>query len=462
MKTYATYILVIVFCAAQVAFAQKETPPAGGKPKNFVLPAKTGTTLTNGLKTTLVKYGEVPKVSIQVIVKTGNIHEGPDEDWLGDLTALMMKEGTKTLSAKEIAKKAAAMGGEVSITAGIEQFNVSGTVLSEYAPDFISLLADIVINPSFPASELERLKNDVKRQVSVGKTVPQNIASERFFTHFYKDHPYNLAYPSEEQVATYKLEDVVRFYNEQFGAQRTIVYAAGKFDEKKVAAAIESAFSTWKKGPEVTYPKAEVNNTPAIEIIDRPAAPQTTIMVGLSALTPKDKDYIPFVVTNTLLGGAFGSRITTNIREDKGYSYSPFSTLQNRQGNTIWYEQADVTSEFTGASLQEIAKEVKRLQDEKPSEKELEGIKNYQAGIFVLQNSNMFGIINQLNFIDRFGLPDSYLTDYVHNVHAITADDVQRLAKSQLPYEKMSIILVGDKKLLEKQITADQRKLLVK
>jgi zinc protease len=187
-------------------------------------------------------------------------------------------------------------------------------------------------------------------------------------------------------------------------------------------------------------------------MIDRKNAPQTTVIIGTPTLTPKNKDAVALQVTNSLLGGSFGSRITSNIRENKGYTYSPFSTIQNRKGVSVWYEQADVTSEHTGESLHEIAKEIKKLQTEAPSKDELEGIQKYMAGTFVLQNSSSTGIINQLNFLDLHELDDSYLTDRVKNIYAVTPEKVSQMTKDYFKYENMTLVLVGDKKLLDKQI----------
>jgi predicted Zn-dependent peptidase len=157
-------------------------------------------------------------------------------------------------------------------------------------------------------------------------------------------------------------------------------------------------------------------------------------------------------VTNSLLGGSFGSRITSNIREDKGYTYSPFSTVQNIKGSSVWYEQADVTSEHTVDALLEIEKEIKKLQIESPTKEELEGIQNYSAGIFVLQNSTPAGIIGQLNFIDLYGLDDSYLTNYVKNIYSVTPEDVTRMTKKYIDYDKMVKVMIGDKTSVQQQI----------
>jgi zinc protease len=454
-------VILLAFCAI-IGNAQKQNPPEGGTPKDFKLPAKQVSKLPNGLTTTLVQYGAIPKVNINVVIKTGNIHEGPNEVWLGDLTGALMREGTTTMNFKTIAEKVAGMGGEVNVVTGLNQMTISGSVLSEFAPDLIKILADIVINPAFPASELDRLKNDLKRNLSVQKAVPQNQAIEKFRSVIYKDHAYGRYFPTEQMLSSYTLEMAKGFYDKNVGAKRTVVYVAGKFNEDVVKKAIEDAFSKWKEGPEVNYPIAQTSKTGEVAMIDRKDAPQTTVILGLPTLDPSKPDYIPLQVTNSLLGGSFGSRITSNIREDKGYTYSPFSTINTGYRSAIWYEQADVTTEHTGASLNEISKEIAKLQKEPPSKEELEGIQKYEAGIFVLQNSTPNGIINQLNFLDLHGLPDSYLTDRVKNIYAVTPEKVQQVAKDYFKYEDMTLVLVGDKKQLDKQMKEHQKALRVK
>src|SRR5688572_8024567 len=463
MKTLKYILsLAILSILCSTAIAQKQTPPEGGTPRDFQLPEKKLNKLPNGLGSTLVQYGAIPKVNINVIIKTGNIHEGPNEVWLGDLTGNLMREGTTSMDFKTISKKVASMGGSVNVATGLNQVTISGSVLSEFAPDLIKILADIAINPAFPASEVDRLKNDLKRNLTVQLSTPQNQATNKFRSIIYKDHPYGRLYPTEEMLNSYTLEMAKGFYDKNYGAKRTVVYVVGKFKEAEVIKAIEEAFGKWKEGPEVNYPVAAPVTSNEVAMIDRPAAPQTTVLLGLPTLDPSKPDYLSLQVTNSLLGGSFGSRITSNIREDKGYTYSPFSTINTGVKVAIWYEQADVTTEHTGASLSEISKEIKRLQTEAPSKEELEGIQKYEAGIFVLQNSTPGGIINQLNFLDLHGLNDAYLTDRVKNIYAITPEKVQQMAKDYFKYENMTLVLVGDKKQLDKQMKAHQDALKVK
>lgn len=447
------YTVAIAFALAAFSVAaQKETPPVGGQPHDFKLPAKNERTLANGMGVTAVQFGNIPKVTINLVVKTGNVHEGPNQIWLADLMADLLEEGSLTKDAKQISREAASMGGNLSIAVGLNTMSISGDVLSEFAPDLVKLIADIIQNPALPATEIDRLKADMKRNLSVQLSRPQPIASQEFRKMIYPDHPYGNIYPTEAMVESYTVDDIKGFFEANVGAKRSVLYVAGKFDEAAVQKAVDESFAEWKAGPEVNFPPAEAVASKQVSILDRPNAPQSTIMIGLPVISPSHPDYLKLSITNALLGGSFASRITSNIREDKGYTYSPYSTISSGVGTSIWYEQADVTTDVTGPSLKEISYEVDRLQKEAPSAEELEGIQNYQAGVYVLQNSSPGGIIGQLNFLDLHDLPESYLTERVQNIYAITPDDVQDMTKKYLDYNSMTLVVVGDKKKIEEQL----------
>jgi len=455
MKNINNYFLVILAVLSfTFADAQKQTPPEGGTPKDFTVPGKNTKTLANGLKRTTVQYGNTPKVNISLVVKTGNVHEAPDEIWLSDLTGEMIKQGTSKLNFKALAEKVAAMGGDITINVGPDQTAISGSVLSEFAAAFINVIADVVMNPALPASDLQRLKDDLKRKLNFQKSVPQSQAQEKFSQAIYKDHPYGTLFPTEKMLDSYTLQMVKGFYDKNFGAKRTVIYVVGKFDEAAVNTAIDKSFSKWRVGPDVSYPAVEPVTKQDTIIVDRKSAPQTTVILGLPSVVPQSPDYVPYLMTNSVLGGSFGSRITSNIREDKGYTYSPRSVIQNRHGTSVWYEQADVTSDNTIASLREIEKEINRLQHEVPTREELKGFQNYEAGVFVLRNSSPAGIIGQLNFLDQNDLPDGYLSDLVKNLYKVTPEQVSEMARKYLKYENMTVVLVGDKESIGKQVTA--------
>lgn len=445
-------VCILPLSAQETEVTEKETPPPGGEPRNFTLPEKTIVNFDNGLSLVMIPWGSVPKATIQVVIKSGNIHEGENEVWLSDLVADLLKEGSVSKSGNDIADAMAGMGGELNIGVGLHTTTGSANVLYEFAPDAISLLADVLMNPSFPEAELERLIKDRQRQVNVSMSRPQPKARQDFFAKIYPDHPYGRIYPTEEMLGSYTLDQLKTFYGNNYGAQRTTVYVAGKFDQKAVEEAVKASLGTWDKGKESFYPVAEPVTGASVSIIDRPDAPQSTIMMGLPILDPSHPDWVALSVTNSLLGGSFGSRITKNIREDKGYTYSPRSSVSTNYKSAVWYESADVTTADTGPSLREITKEIYLLQDETPSAEELEGIQNYNAGIFVLQNSTPRGIIGQMVTMDIHELEDTYLTDYVKKIYEVTPEKVQEITKKYIDPEKMTLVLVGDKKIIEKQI----------
>jgi predicted Zn-dependent peptidase len=436
--------------------AQKQAPPEGGPPKAFTVPANETYSLPNGLKVTLVPYGNIPKTAINLAVDAGEINEGSGRNGVASLTTDLMREGTEKLTAQEVAEAAARMGSTLEVHAGKDQSKLGIDVLQEFAPDAVKLLADVAQHPRLPQSEIDRLKNDALRQIALQNSQPQTIALVRFRKLLYGDHPYATVVPTEADIKKLTIQDVKDFYAGNFGAQRAHLYVAGKFDAAAVKKAIAEGFTNWSKGP------ARVENVPVLkpqhvlDVTDRPGAPQSTLMVGLPVPPATSPDAVSLIVTNALLGGSFNSRITANIREAKGYTYSPRSELSRRYHDGYWAETADVTTQFTGPSLKEIFGEVTRMQKEPAAEPELKGIQNYLSGIFVIQNSNRGALIGQLQNVDFQGLGENYLKTYVAKVNAVTPAVVQKMTRDYIKPDEMTIVVVGDKAKIADQLTAFQ------
>jgi len=438
------------------AMAQKQQPPEGGPPKAFTVPANETYTLPNGMKVTLVPYGIIPKTAISLAVDAGEINEGTGRVGVASLTTDLMKEGTEKLSAQQVAEAAARMGSTLEVHAGNDQTKMEIDVLQEFAPDAVKLLADVAQHPRLPQSEIDRLKNDALRQIALQNSQPQTIALVKFRKILYGDHPYATVVPSESDIKKLTIQDVKDFYAGNFGAQRAHLYVAGKFDAAAVKKAISESFAGWSKG------QARIENVPVmkpqhvLDLTDRPGAPQSTLIVGLPVPPATSPDAVALGVTNALLGGSFNSRITANIREAKGYTYSPRSEVSRRYHDGYWAETADVTTQFTGPSLKEIFAEVTRMQQEPATDAELKGIQNYLSGIFIIQNSNRSALIGQLENVDFQGLGENYLKTYVGKVNAITPADVQKMTQSYIKPEEMTIVVVGDKAKIADQLTPFQ------
>ncbi|HET9805211.1 MAG TPA: pitrilysin family protein [Candidatus Acidoferrum sp.] len=454
MKTI-TKTLLVAGTALTIAFsasAQKQAPPQGSAPKPFTVPAHETYTLPNGMKVTLVPYGNIPKVTVSAVVDAGNLNEPAELPGVADLMGNLMKEGTKTRTSQKVAEESADMGGALNVSVGADESDVSIDVLSEFAPKAVALVADVTRNPLFPESEIARIKNDMLRQLTIQKSTPQNMALARFRKLLYGNHPYGTVFATEESIQKATIADVKKYYDTNIGAQRTHLYVAGKFNAAAVKKAITASFGTWSKGPAPAPDVPQVKPNHTLDLTDRPGAPQSTLYVGLPVANATSEDNIPLLVTNSLLGGSFGSRITSNIREQKGYTYSPSSQISRRYHDAYWVEVADVTTKFTGPSLKEIFGEVERLQKEPPSDAELKGIQSFLSGIFVLQNSSRGALIGQLRYVDLQGLGDSYLSTYVQKVNAVTPKDVQAMTAKYIKPEEMTIVVVGDKAQISEQL----------
>lgn len=448
----------ILFAACAFLFAQqavarqKEQPPEGGPPKPFHLAATEDFTLSNGMKVTLVPYGIMPRIAVRAYVAAGAVNEAPDQVWLSRLTGRLLKEGTATRSAEQVADQAADCGAQLEITSGVEYTSLGGVALSDRADRFIALLADVLERPLLPASQIDRLKTDLARELAVSKTEADELAEERFLETMFPDSPYGRVFPSEAELRGYTAGQAQAFYRTNFTAARTHLYVAGKLDPG-LRETIRTAFEQWPRGAEPASVPANPVKAHSFTLVDRPGAPQSTIYIGLPVADPTSPDYIPLDVMNTLLGGSFASRITSNIREQKGYTYSPRSQIATRKHAAYWVETADVTTAFTGPSLKEIVFEIDRLRKDPPSEAELKGIQTYLAGIFVLRNTiSPDAVIGQLHFVDSQGLGRSFLTDYVQKVMSVKPPDIQAMTEKYLAPDKMAIVVVGDRAKIAEQV----------
>ena len=453
----AKVLLPIVLFLLALGSAARETPPAGGEPRQYVLPGSSSLTLASGVQLTMIPFGNIPKVTIVATVAAGNLHEG-DQLWLADLTGEMLLEGAGDRDSDELAAASANMGGEIGVGVSVTQTQAAVDVLSEFGANAVALLADVLRRPTLPASEFERVRSNLLKNLSIARTQPQTIASEAFRKRLFGDHAYGVGLPDPAAFRALTIDDVRRFVRDHYGATGAHVYVAGKFDRDAIIAAVERQFGNWQATPTTTEFVTPPNTPrPGREFIARPDAPQSTLYLGLPVVDPSHPDYIALSLTNTLLGGSFGSRITSNIREDKGYTYSPRSSLSVNRQSGYWVQTADVTTNVTGPAISEIANEIERLQATPPPAEELQRMKNYRTGTFVLGNATRGGLISQLQFLQTHGLGPEYLAGFVQRLNAVTPAQVQEMARKYLGVDKMTLVVVGDPDIVPGQLDALER-----
>jgi zinc protease len=443
MSRAATFVLMLGTLLLAAAVPAREFAPPVGRPHPFALPEKHELTLPNGLVVTLVPFGTVPKTTILVALRTGNVADG-DKTGLADLVANLMKEGAGSRDAEAVAEAAAEMGGSLDIGAGPDQFTVSMDVLAERAGDAIALVADALRRPRLPPQELPRLKADMTRQMAIARSQPQAIAGEALGHLVWGDSVYGRRLPTDAQIASIGLADVKHFIASEFGAARTHVYIAGRFDPAAIEAALRTAFGDWEAGPAPRHDAPKGARTHVVQLIDRPGATQSTILMGLPVPPPAAPGFMRLSLANALLGGSLLSRLDQNLREDKGYTYGASSHITPYPGAAGWSLATDVNAPQTAAALGEIFRELGRLRTEVPPAEELKLIQNYRAGAFVLGASSRPGLLAQLAFLDQQGLGDDWLTHYVEHVYAVTPAEVRTAAAEALDPAALSVVIVGD------------------
>lgn len=427
--------------------------PAVAPPKPFTVPASETYTLANGMRVTLIPWGVAPKTYVYLNVFAGNLDEGK-QTWVADLTAQMLKEGAGGRSSAELARAAASLGGDISTSVDEASTTIGTDVLSENAPAAIALIGDVALRPALPDSEFARVKANLGRRLAQAYAQPGLLADYALARAYYGNHPYGRILPTPAGFAAYTLGDVQRFYKEQFGAGRAHLYIAGRFDAAAVKAAVEKNFGGWAKGPERLALVPRPQPGPRVLLIDRPGAPQSTLRLAFSGPAPGTPGDIPFRTANSLLGGAFNSRITLNIRENKGYTYSPYSALTLHPGETRWTFNGDVTTAVTGPALHEIFSEVRRLAGAPPTDTEYVGTRTYRAGVFTIGLGTAPGLIQLLSTVEELGLPADWPNTYVARTMAVTPAQFSGAIQSNLPLDKMTLVVVGDLKTVTPQLQA--------
>jgi len=441
--------VIVALLVSGLAVAAPETPPAPGPTPPFELPSPSQFTLPAGLEVTLVPYGAVPKANVSLVVQVGNVDEPKGQTGLADLMGKLLLQGTATRNATQLAESAARLGGALAAVVHEDETSLDIECLGDSTAEAVRLVAEVARTPTFPASELDRLRGDFLRQLSIVRSQPQPLADEAFARAIYGDHPYGRVLPVPAEVEKFTLDQARRLWTRYAGPNRAHLYVVGRFDPAAVRSTIEEAFGGWKKAQGGPRPKPTARGGKRVFLVDRPGAVQSTIRFGLPAVAPTSPDYIPLVVTDTLLGGNLGSRITANIREKHGYTYSPRSAIAVHPGVGTWAETADVTTKDTAAALQEVVKEIERLRNEPPTAEELDGVEKYVSGTFVIRNSSRAGIVAQLRFVDLHGLPADWLRTFVQRVQAVTPADVTRVTRKYLDPGRMTLAVVGDRKEVE-------------
>jgi zinc protease len=318
----------------------------------------------------------------------------------------------------------------------------------------LQLLNELAREASFPENEFERERRQKLEEVKLERTSPGFLAGERLRKILFGAHPYARVSPSEAQVAAYKRNDLEDVYREIYTPENGLLILVGDFDPQSMLKTIEKTFGNWsgKKPASKEFPAPPEPQGRRVYLVHNPGSVQTQILAGCHAITRKHPDWIQLGLTNSLYGGAFNSRLVMNIREDKGYTYSPRSSVHPLREHGYFSVSAAVRSDVVAASLTEIFYELDKLRSLPVPDAELADAQNYLTGVFSMGLATQEGLLSQFSTVELNELPADYLETYRDKVRAISSADLMAAARKYFDSANMQIVIVGDRAQIEDQV----------
>jgi len=433
--------------------AASKTPPALGPERAVAWPKRTVRTLTNGMQVVLAESRAFPKITAHLYFRSGNALVAQTKTGLADMTATVVRTGTKSRDSRRIEEDLRGMGGALGTHASADNTSISVSGLSEFSGGLLELMSDLARNASFPVEEFDREQRQRFEELRIERTTPGFLANERLRRVLFEGHPYAIIAPTEAQVEDYQRGELVDFYRENYSPADALLLAVGDFDSDALLAEIERAFGDWK----APQPKKPKWNAPPrqsgrhVYLVHMPGTVQTQVLVGNLAITRHDPDWFRLVLANSIYGGAFHSRLVLNIREQKGYTYSPRSGVSALREYGYFNVHAAVRNDVAAATLTEIFYEMDRMRSLPVSDEELDSARNYLTGVFSMGVATQDGVLNQLGTVYLDRLPENYLETYRERIHGLNALDVIAAARKHFDSANAQIVLVGDREQIGSQ-----------
>lgn len=405
--------------------------------------------LSNGLRVLVVGGQEVPTFTAQLVFPGGGgLYEPVERRGVAGFTAQMLREGSTRRSAKQIAQQLEQLGVTLDAAAPLDSAVAMVTVsgLANRFDAALALTADVVRNPAFRQAELARYASRSVAELALTRARPEFLAQEQLARALYGVHPAGLAAPPASAIAATTQADLARFHQTYYRPDDALLVVVGAVTLEQILPSVRRAFANWK-APSVT--KSWLRPVPppgprAVHLVDRPGSVQTVIQLGVPGVERTDADYFALVVANEILGGQSSSRLHQNLREKNGYTYGAYSGLTANQIPGYWQIQTPVRTEVTRGALTEIFKELTRMRDERVSVQELAAAQRALIGRFIFSLERPDQVLHYSTTQALYKLPPDYWSRYASSLIAISAEDVQRVARRYFAPERVQLSAVGD------------------
>lgn len=452
--TVTALISAFSLLAAEKGGLPKDLPPYG-ELRPMTTPDVKQLKLDNGLTVWLVPEPGFPKVAFTIAVRGGYTADPKDRPGLADLLSATVTQGTSHRSSKQLAEDVATAGGDLSANAAPDSILIETSVLSSKAGAALQILADVMRNASFAAPEVQIAKNNLISDIEAKEAEPSFLGRRALYHAMYGDHPYSIISPTKDCLAKTTAADLAMEFSRRFRPERMLLVVAGDFKAETIAPLIRSAFGGWAATGEAASidsekPKQAVSRV--IDYVPRANSVQTAFYVGAYGPTRQDPEYAAARVAIALYGGMFGSRLVANIREDKGYTYSPGAYLSPNREAGLLVTKADVRNAVTGASFNEIEYELNRMATTVPDQVEVESAKRYVLGSAALDLQSREAVSRTLARLWIDSLPPEELGNQSRQVEGVKPEDVQAAGRKFFPAWRTTVVAVGEEKVIRDEL----------
>ncbi len=457
MKRLAIALLGL-FTIVHAQAPDRSKPPQSGPPPVLKLPAIQKRMLSNGLPIWIVERHEVPVVHVNLVVLSGTGDDPAGKFGISSLTASLLTEGAGARSALQIADAVDFLGADLTTNSGSDSSAVRLTVPVARLANALPIMADVALHPTFPQAELDRQKAERVTNVIQAREDPQSIGQLAFARVLYgTTHRYGTAQAgSARNIQAFTAAEVRAFYASVYQPGNAALIVVGDVTPAKVVPMLETNFGKWMGTPVQPHGALTAPAVPAarqIYIVDKPGAPQSQVRIGWVGVARSTPDYFPITVMNTVLGGAFSSRLNLNLREKHGYTYGAQSQFDMRLGAGPFVAAAGIQTDKTSEALTEFFNELNGILQAVPAD-ELTRAKHYVSLRYPLGFETTGDIATRLEQALIYRLPDDYFSTYVQKIEAVTGAEVQRVAQKYILPGKFAVVIAGDRAAIEPGIKA--------
>jgi zinc protease len=456
--TFAASVVALAAVAAQNPAGQAPPPTAGvvfkgrapvsEKLLEVKLPRPQEADLSNGLHVMVLEDRRAPQITIQLSMRgAGGYYDPADHAGLAQFTAANLREGSTTRTTAEIAEQLDRLSATLTVGAGMssEDATITASSLTEHVDVVLDLMADVLLNPTFPEQEFARYKAQTRAQLTQQRSQPGFLAQERFSIVMAGDHPDGRTAPSIPALEKTTRNDLVAFHRARYVPDHAVIAVAGDISMADAMKKVQARLGAWTKSgsPAPTVVDPAPLQKAGIFLVERPNSVQTNLLVGVQGIKRTDPDFFAFTVLNKVIGGGPTGRLFRHLREEKGYTYGASSVIAAPRFRGIWVADTEVRTEVTEPALTDLLDELRQVREVPVPAKEFNDSKRSLIASFALTLESPQALLNNALLRYRFNLPADYWDRYPERIMAITTADVQAMAKKYLDPSRVQIVAVG-------------------